>query len=308
MAGEDAPRPVKAMVRLADCHETFWRLIDFLRSFQDIDLPPDAFRVADASQVQLLDALQEHDKGEVLAAVGSYLQGKVTEREVQMLVDRRNALETFDKMLRDPEFAKAQMVHQGKNGLEALRQQFFEDNPWVFGYGLHLVSCDGFSPEKLEQVTTGASLFEGAGKRSDAVMRTRGFIRSLLFTEIKRPDTPLLLKEPYRPPDVYCPTKELVGAVAQVQKTAYKAVRKLDELYRHHSDGGSFEFEVSTIKPRQAVVIGDLAQLAEGDNVNPQKMSSFELYRRDHHDVEILTFDELWQRACFIVDSTDSEL
>src|ERR1700676_1449243 len=108
-----------------------------------------------------------------------------------------------------------------------------------------------------------------------------------MFTEIKKPDTPLLLEKPYREPDVYCPTKELVGAVAQVQKTTYKAVRKLDELYQHYSDGGSFQFEVATIKPRQAVVIGDLDQLADGDKVNKEKMSSFELFRRDHHDVEI---------------------
>jgi Domain of unknown function (DUF4263) len=307
VAQDEAPRPAKAMVRLGDCHETFWRLIDFLRSFKDINLPPDAFRVADAGQVQLLDALQDHDKDEVLAAVSSYLEGHVTEREVRMLVNRKTALEYFQRMLTEPGFAESER-DQLQIGPEALWQQFFEDNPWIFGYGLHLVSCEAFSADKLEQVTTGWSVF-GAGKRADAIMRTRGLIRSLMFVEIKRPDTPLLLRDPYRPPDVFCPTKELVGSVAQVQKTTHKAIQQLhDELYRQYSDSGSFDFEVSTVKPRQAVVIGDLAQLTEDGNINREKMSSFELFRRDHQDVEILTFDELWQRARFIVVSDESPL
>jgi hypothetical protein len=36
--------------------------------------------------------------------------------------------------------------------------------------------------------------------------------------------------------------------------------------------------------------------------VNPEKINSFELYRTSIQDVEIITFDELYQRACFIVE------
>lgn len=299
------PHTVKAYVDLGDCHENLWRLIGFLKEFQGIDLPPDAFRVADADHVQLLDALKGRDKGEILAAVTSHLEGQLTEREVRMLVNRREALERFEALLKDPAYAKSEMERLNKKP-EALWQQFFEENRWIFGYGLKLISCEGYTSERLEQITTGANVFTGAGKRVDAAMRTRGAVRSLIFTEIKRPDADLLEEKPYRPPDVYLPTPELVGAVSQVQKTAHKAVRDLEDLHRQRTSGGEFQFEVSTIKPRQAVVIGNLSEFEDsGGNLNDQRMSSFELFRRDHHEVEIITFDELFERARFIVDSED---
>jgi hypothetical protein len=78
-------------------------------------------------------------------------------------------------------------------------------------------------------------------------------------------------------------------------------------LYRAHDPDGAFQFEVSTIRPRQVVVVGDLHQLANGGAVNLEKMTSFELYRRDHQAVEILTFDELYERTKYIVESQESD-
>ncbi len=50
-------------------------------------------------------------------------------------------------------------------------------------------------------------------------------------------------------------------------------------------------------------MVGHLSQLVDRDVPNVEKMTSFELLRRDQHDVEILTFDELYARARFIVES-----
>lgn len=49
-------------------------------------------------------------------------------------------------------------------------------------------------------------------------------------------------------------------------------------------------------------MVGNLSQLSNEGRVNTEKLTSFELYRRQQQEVEILTFDELYQRACFIVD------
>ena len=49
--------------------------------------------------------------------------------------------------------------------------------------------------------------------------------------------------------------------------------------------------------------MGSMRQLMDYGAINEEKMSSFELYRRGQQDVEILTFDELFERARFIVES-----
>ena len=100
--------------------------------------------------------------------------------------------------------------------------------------------------------------------------------------------------------------KHLSGAVSQVQKTAHKAVRDLHDLHRAKSPEGVYQFDISTIRPRQVVVIGSLKQLMDDGEINEERMSSFELYRRDQQEVEILTFDELFERARFIVESQEA--
>jgi NADP-dependent 3-hydroxy acid dehydrogenase YdfG len=92
--------------------------------------------------------------------------------------------------------------------------------------------------------------------------------------------------------------------VAQVQKTAYKAHQLVTgQLHRHfRDDGAPTGIEVSTVRPRQVLVIGSLSEFTDGGAANPEKITSFEQYRRSIQDVEVITFDELYERACFIVE------
>jgi hypothetical protein len=293
---------IRARVSVADCHENFWKLVDFLRACKEVDTSDYGFRVAGSSESELIASLQGHDKMAILDAVRTYLGGQITEQDVQMLLNRRASLEYFKSLMENDAFFLKERTRLGKES-EAVWQAFFEDNSWVFGYGLILVACEHFKREKLEQITTGSNVFTGAGKRGDSIMRTKGLIQTLLFAEIKKHDERLLEARPYREPDVYQGSRQLTGAVAQVQKTAHKALRDLQDLHREHDPGGRFLFEISTIRPRQIVIIGNLGSLFENGEVNVEKMTAFEMYRRSQQGVEIITYDELYQRARFIVES-----
>jgi hypothetical protein len=172
----------------------------------------------------------------------------------------------------------------------------------VFGYGLSLVTHESLDG-RLERITTGANVFDGGGKRIDAIMRSRAMISSLLFCEIKRHDTPLLEAEQYRKPDVYQASKELTGGTAQLQKTVRKAIRRFVSQVQNLTadDGSPTGLDFSTTRPRQVLLIGNLDQLRTQHGVNGEMMESFELYRRSLVDVEVLTFDELYERARFII-------
>jgi hypothetical protein len=69
---------IKARVDLDDRHANFWTLIDFLRTFKDIDLPEHEFRVASEEDVELAAALEGHDKDAVLSAVKTSREWGVT--------------------------------------------------------------------------------------------------------------------------------------------------------------------------------------------------------------------------------------
>ncbi|MFC6155866.1 Shedu immune nuclease family protein [Kribbella jiaozuonensis] len=296
---------VKANVDTDGCHENFWKVIRFLESFSGVVLPEDEFRVIHGDSLSLARSLEGEDKATIVEAVRTAIGGSLTEEDIAVLANRKGALEVFKQLLFDEGYTEQyRNEHSIRSiGEEGIWQHFFEANQWIFGYGLSLISSESFSDQKLEQITTGANIFGGAGKRSDAVLRSKGYISSLMFAEIKTPAAALLYNEAYRPPDVFRPSKELSGGVAQLQKTAEKAVRGIgDQLRRaYDSDGTPLGFEVSTVKPKQILIIGKLDEFVVNGDINPEKSMSFELYRRSMIDIEIITFDELFERARFIV-------
>ncbi|RSM48664.1 DUF4263 domain-containing protein [Amycolatopsis balhimycina DSM 5908] len=293
---------IKATVDTSDAYQNFWKLIHFLQSFSELSLPDNNFRVVTDDRAELAKSFEGKDKQTILEAVRIALGGSITEEDLHMMSNRKAQLEVFEKLLDDADYFQHEQEMLDKKP-EAIWQRFFEANPWIFGYGLNLIACEPLDERKMERITTGANIFTGAGKRSDAVMRSKGYISSLAFCEIKTHRTPLLDKAAYRPPDVYQASKELSGGLSQVQKTVSKALQlissQLHELYE--DDGTPTGIQVSTTKPRQVLVIGHLQELAEGGRVNPEKLTSFELYRNSIQDIEVITFDELYERACFIV-------
>ncbi|PWW53661.1 Shedu immune nuclease family protein [Actinokineospora spheciospongiae] len=294
---------IKATVDTDSAHENFWKVIHYLQSVSDLSFPKSGFRVVESDEAELLKSFQGKDKETILDAVRITLGSSLTEADLHLLGNRKSQLDIFERLLADGQFFESEKKRLSARGPEAVWQHFFETNPWIFGYGLSLISCQPLDDEKLEQITAGANIFTGAGKRADAVLRSRGYISSLAFCEIKTHASPLLKRSAYRPPDVYQPSDDVVGGIAQVQKTVNKAIqlvtRSLHDIYE--DDGTPTGVSVSTIRPRQILVIGHLNQFKTQAGINPEQLSSFELFRTSIRDVEVVTFDELYERACFIV-------
>ena len=57
-------------------------------------------------------------------------------------------------------------------------------------------------------------------------------------------------------------------------------------------------------QPRSFLVIGSLSEFRVAQGINEEKYSSFEMFRRNVNAPEIITFDELYERAKYIVEST----
>lgn len=229
----------------------------------------------------------------------------ISETDIINVAYRREQLEIFKLLLEEEDFFNSKKTEWGCGRDEDVWQKFFEDNPWIFGYGLSLISCESFDDQRMEQMVSGATAFQPGGKRIDALLKTRGFIKSLMFTEIKTHRTPLLKSSPYRPPDTYQISSELSGACSQVQKTIHKTLLSLgaNSIGITNTDGSPTGEEVAITQPRGIVIVGSLKEFEEENGINFEKFTSFELSRRNLENPEILTFDELYERAKFIVNN-----
>ncbi|OHV97734.1 hypothetical protein AKG95_11330 [Janthinobacterium lividum] len=237
------------------------------------------------------------DNPDILAEV---LRTKITKEDIVAIAYRKEQLAAYARLLNEPEYFVHAEEFKGCNG-EALWQRFFEKNTWFFGYGLGYLFLSSLDDKKLESVVQGHSV-ASHGKRVDALMKTRGLISSLCFVEIKIHTTKLLSNKPYRV-GCWAPSAELVGAVAQVQGTVQGAVEQIGNKFVGKDEHGAPTGEEAfNFQPRSFLVIGSLSEFMGEHGVNADQYRSFELYRRNTVWPEIITFDELYERASYIVN------
>jgi hypothetical protein len=211
------------------------------------------------------------------------------------LAHRKAVVERFRALLTEPsEFDAARAECGGEP--ERVWQRFLEENPWILGISLAGQLLTAWDNRRLEQVVAGSSV-AGPGKRADALLRTSGRIRSLVFTEIKHHETPLLGGSEYRP-GCWPPSSQLTGGVTQVQQTVDRAVHEIGRRLADTDEQGAETGEATwLIRPRSYLILGNLDQLRGPGGIHQARHQSFELYRRNLYEPEILTFDELLARA-----------
>ena len=181
---------------------------------------------------------------------------------------------------------------------EAQWQDFFDGQQWVFGYGLDYRVMRQFGRE----MTVGAG---GADNRNRPVVDfLMNFTNYTVLVEIKRPDTPIFKARRGGRAGTWEFSSEFMSAVSQIieQKAEWSAFAQTGE---HSDKAGDNRLIARTKNARSILVIGSFDQFtdfqgARGTNV---KLDTFELFRRECRSIDILTFDELLERARFIARS-----
>jgi hypothetical protein len=275
--------------------EQITRLIEFLDSIRRLEIPgPEKF-IADESDLRLVH-LPEAETRKVFEnhpeLVAEFARSKLTTEDVVALAYRREQLSLFSDML-----DSAQDISEGD------WQAFFERNQWIFGYGLSYVFTTGLDDQRLQQTLRGSSLVS-PGKIPDGIMKTRAAVSALCLVEIKKSSTALLRNSEYRK-GTWTPSTELSGAVAQCQETLRAAADVLDTHHRFRDDQGNpTGEELMSVQPRSFLIVGSLSEFQAERGVNSVRYQAFEGFRRNLRQPEILTFDELYERARFIVEHT----
>uniref|UniRef100_UPI0013ECC5F3 Shedu immune nuclease family protein n=1 Tax=Paludisphaera soli TaxID=2712865 RepID=UPI0013ECC5F3 len=169
---------------------------------------------------------------------------------------------------------------------EADWQAFFKRNTWIFGYSLDY----RFVSSVVDQPYYGGKQVTGRdGQRGDFLAASEADHRFTVLVEIKRPDSLLVDDELYRN-KVHRLGDDLVGGVAQLQSSCrtweVEGSRTDDNRERMR------EFACHTLQPKGILIIGCTTQLDD-----QAKRSTFELFRRNLQNPEIITFDELHERA-----------
>ncbi|MBN2135093.1 MAG: DUF4263 domain-containing protein [Acidobacteria bacterium] len=134
----------------------------------------------------------------------------------------------------------------------------------------------------------GKSISNEGGKNVDFVLKNE-ISNNIVLLEIKTPATKLLGGE-YR--NVNPISSELSGAIAQI-------INYKDTLQKeYHSILAKSENEFKSFEPNCVIIAGNY----RNQIISKEQSSSFELFRSHLHGIEIITYDELFERIKQLVD------
>jgi hypothetical protein len=244
----------------------------------------DAFIITDRNKAGIFTQLLENDSGEEfwMQMVNNSPDLATRLASLQLQNNRALALSQFEEMLND------------ENSSESDWQNFFQENTWIFGYGLRyqILKVIQFQPNYGGTIVTGRG-----GQRGDFLTATEAETKFTCLVEIKKSSTPLLQASEYRN-GAWGISNELSGAITQIQTNCAKWEIEGSRVDQNRDQMG----DIATISPKGIVVIGNTAQLENRD-----KRNSFERYRSEIRNPEIITYDELFERANFIVGAIEQE-
>ena len=247
-------------------------------------LDPSDLIIDDRNKMEIIQKLLESDYSEDIWSqlVVSNPDTATKFANARLQENREAALKDFDLMLNDDQL------------LEEDWQNFFENNTWIFGYGLRYQILRIIKG----QANYGGMNYSGRGQqRGDFLTSTEAETKFTCLVERKKPTTDLLQKKEYRNGAISI-SAELAGAIAQVQAncahweiTDARTEENLEAMKN-----------VYTVSPKGIVVVGSTAEL---DTF--VKRNSFERFRRELRNPEIITFDELFERAKYIVNGFQTD-
>ena len=235
-----------------------------------------------------------------ISLIEQVLKNNVTDKDIIALGYRKNQLEIFRKMLEENHLAeyKREVIKNTQIKDELAWQYFFNKNPWIFGYGLDY----RFMGILQKEFSASGTEADGSGQvNGDFLIGDRKFTT---FLELKKPDTPLFKNSTNRS-GVWKLSTDLMEAKSQILEQKASGQIKIEKETIHNSDGK--EIIQKSYDSKVILIIGNWDQVKDDtDLIRKTKIKTLELFRRDSRNIEIITYDELYERAKYIVGDENS--
>jgi hypothetical protein len=226
-----------------------------------------------------INELESFEKIHLLTAIKNQ---NLTESDLNIISGRVDGLELY-----------RQKLFEDSIWNESDWQAFFEQNTWIFGYGLD------YKFLKILQREASVSSTTTAGRESVTADFLMGDTNFTTLVELKRPDT-ALFKNSQNRSGSWKLSDELIDATSQIleQKAEWQIKSRSLQF-----DGDGNPIRQVTIDPKAILIIGNTDEFA-GDTLQQKiKAETFEQFRRNMRNIEIFTYDEIYERAKFIISN-----
>ena len=273
----------------------FQRLLNFLRQIEFIDFSDtENFHIEDISTQTGPKVIVDAPDGALLSRIKDMpadarkglfasLKSNLSAEEINILLGRKDALAEFSSHLEENDWSEADW------------QNFFEREQWVFGYGLDYRILRHFDRE----MTVGGGGSDNKDKPIIDFLET--FKDYTVLVEIKKPNTPIFKSSRGGRSGTWEFSSDFIGAVSQIveQKAEWLAYAQNGDHYNH---AGTEKLRARTRNAKALLVIGSQKEFETTSKAKEAeiKRDTFELFRQETRSIDIVTYDELYERAKFI--------
>jgi len=281
-----------------------------LQAFLDFIVSTDLRTVTDRRSKILFAHEASIESGSLLELVAGTLSGTDGAEKLQQMLDdgmitgkdilntgyRREQLAIFYAMLYEDylDTYKLEVMERPNTKDETAWQHFFEQNEWIFGYGLSY----RFNTILQREFAASDTDADGSGQVNADFLTAD--TRFTAFVELKKPNTPLFGPNRNRS-GAWMLSNDLFNVHSQALQQKAAGTLKL-ESSRHLTGKDGEPISQRALDPQITVVIGCWSEI-ENENYTRrrEKQQTFELFRQDTRNLTYITYDELFERAQHIV-------
>ncbi len=309
---KDSQNPSKVRIAFDGSEEgvdEFWKMIGFLSSFKElVDLGEfkGKYKVVGMDEVVL--HLQDLEEAERIKEIVGYAQRSGVKLDdlvgTALQAKRKETLGDFYKLLHEDGYvAKYRELHAAEikgTGEEAVWHHYLKSNDWLLGLNLDIRFIEDFTDE----VSVGNP---DTANRDNPKVDLMGLSDYTVLVELKTPNTHIFTpsKTTNARAGTWSFTPEFIEGFSQclAQKSAWDKESKGKDLIK---EGEVVSQErIRTVDPKTIYIVGNKRKEMAIDSASKDihvRRDTFERFRRNNRNVEILTYDELYDRAVFIVN------
>ncbi len=221
-------------------------------------------------------------------------EGIISSKDIVNTAFRKRGLQIFNDLISNPNYWK---IYASDNSISAHSEEkvwqfFFEKNQWIFGYGLNY----RYQEILQREVHLSNSELDGSNTVIGDYLLGDNFFTT--FIELKKPSTPLFGSKSNRS-NSWKLSNELIESFSQILEHKASGLIRLDSQQFIIGE----PIKQKAFDSKVILIIGNWSDLEGSENTLEKeiKKKTFELFRRDSRNVEILTYDELYERASFVV-------
>jgi hypothetical protein len=291
--------------------DKFWEMINFLSGFKelvDVGEFKGKYKVVDTKDY--VAVFKTKTEAEQIQELSKMIQdsGLTDETIRRALSDKRkDSLVLFKKLLDDSsEFDKYKTEFSIKEaGEECVWHHFLKTNPWILGLSVDIRFIREFYPE------TNSGIPDTAGKGSPEVDMT-GIRDYTVLIELKTSGTKIFTdkKKNTSRANTWSFSDDFIDGVSQClgQKFDWDKNHITKGLVDPVTKNILSQDEIRTVDPKTIFVIGNKEVEIPQNIMNQEnfwKRDTLERFRRNNRNIEIITYDELYERAHFIANGVN---